>query len=186
MAGYIRHAYTATGTDAGNGEVHKSQWNADHTLVGVPYVMAQSGAAQTVGAVTTEVVLATISFAGGELGPNGWLRVYTFWTVNNTANAKTARIRVGGIAGTALYAGDLSSAVAGARDTLIVNANSSSSQKTQISPGNNLGIGTGTSAPTTAAVNTSSAWDLVISGQKATAGDTMVLEAYQVLVCYGA
>ena len=27
----INHAYVATGTDAGNGEVHKSQWNADHS-----------------------------------------------------------------------------------------------------------------------------------------------------------
>jgi len=32
MAVTITHAYVATGTDAGNGEVHKSQWNAAHTV----------------------------------------------------------------------------------------------------------------------------------------------------------
>lgn len=28
----LKHAYTATGTDSGSGEVHKAEWNADHTL----------------------------------------------------------------------------------------------------------------------------------------------------------
>lgn len=34
MAVSITHAHVATGTDAGNGEVHKSEWNAAHTVSG--------------------------------------------------------------------------------------------------------------------------------------------------------
>jgi len=30
----ITHAHVATGTDAGTGEVHKAEWNADHTITG--------------------------------------------------------------------------------------------------------------------------------------------------------
>lgn len=29
----VKHATTATGTDAGTGEIHKAEWNADHTIV---------------------------------------------------------------------------------------------------------------------------------------------------------
>lgn len=186
MPGSITHATVAVGTDAGNGEIRKAQWNEDHVLDGVPYTFAQSGAAVSVGAVTTEAVLATISFSGGELGPNGWIKVYAVWNVNNTANTKTVRIRVGGTGGTALYGGDLFSSVFGARETHIINSNSEAAQKSQAPAGNNSGIGTGTSAPLTSTVNTAAPWDLVISGQKTVSGDTLTLEAYQVLVCYGA
>lgn len=34
MAVTVTHAYTATGTDAGNGEVHKAEWNAAHNISG--------------------------------------------------------------------------------------------------------------------------------------------------------
>lgn len=34
MALTIKHAYTATGTDAGNGEVNKARWNAAHSITG--------------------------------------------------------------------------------------------------------------------------------------------------------
>lgn len=34
MALTITHAHVATGTDAGNGEVHKAEWNANHTISG--------------------------------------------------------------------------------------------------------------------------------------------------------
>lgn len=34
MAVGLKHSYTATGTDAGDGEVGKDEWNADHNLTG--------------------------------------------------------------------------------------------------------------------------------------------------------
>ena len=49
-----------------------------------------------------------------------------------------------------------------------------------------LGVFAG-GAAATSTVTTSSAWDLVISGQKVTsAADTLTLDSYTVLICYGA
>lgn len=178
----VTHTTVATGTDAGNGEIRKAQWNEAHTISGVPDLFAQSGTATSVGAVTTEATLATISFAGGELGANGWIQVNSLWTTNNNANAKNLRIRVGGAAGTAMMDVSNTSAVFLFRPLVIVNSNSASSQKAQAPAGNGTGSGSGTSSPITAAVNTAAAWDLVITGQKANSADTITLEGYQVLV----
>lgn len=182
MAIIITHSTVATGTDAGNGEVRKSQWNANHTVSGVGDIFAQSGNAQTVGAVTTETTLATISFAGGEVGANGIIAVLTQWNMTNGANNKSIRIRVGGAAGTAMM--DVSNTTSNGvnRVTYIINNNSASAQKTVQPSGNANGNGQFTSTGPTATVNTAAAWDLVITGQKASAGDTLTLEAYQVIV----
>lgn len=152
----------------------------------IPYIFAQSGTAVSVGAVTTETALATITFAGGELGPNGWLTVWTQWSNNNNANTKSMLIRVGGAAGTAFQNFNNTTSIGAVRPVCIVNNNSQSAQKTIVPVGNTFGVSTFTSAGPTATVNTAAAWDLVISGVKAVAGDTLTLEAYQVIVCYGA
>jgi hypothetical protein len=187
MVGSITHATVATGTDAGNGEIRKAQWNEDHVLDGVPYVIGQSGAAVSVGAVTTETVLATITIPGGAMGPNGWVQVIATVTVNNNANTKTFNVRAGGTGGTLYYNGGFNTQLFGGVFKHICNANSQTSQKGTSPGGANLGIpGSGANAIQTSAVNTAVDWDLVISGQKAVAGDTITLETYQVLVCYGA
>lgn len=186
MAISVTHATVATGTDAGNGEIRKAQWNEEHTVTGVPDVFAQSGTAASVGAVTTETTLATISFAGGEIGPNGWVMVLTQFSVNNNANSKNLRVRLGGAAGTIFYDYNATSVVGNTRITYIINSNSQSSQKNVTPSGNSTGLGQFTGSTATATVNTAAAWDLVITGQKANSGDTITLEAYQVLVCYGA
>jgi hypothetical protein len=182
----VTHTTVATGTDAGNGEIRKAQWNEAHTVTGVPDVFAQSGTAASVGAVTTEVVLATISFSGGEVGPNGWVEVTTHWTNNNNANNKQFNIRVGGTGGTLFMNVFNTTNIGEVRQTVIINNNSASSQKSSVPIGNATGYGGFASAGPTAAVNTAAAWDLVISGQKANSGDTLTLEGYQVIVSYGA
>lgn len=152
----------------------------------VPYVFAQSGAALSVGAVTTEAVLATISFAGGEIGPNGYLQVIVHATCTNNANAKTVFVRVGGVAGTQYMATGLTSLAGCVRYVSIFNNNSQSSQKSPSPSGQSVGFGGFSSTGVTSTVNTASAWDLVISAQKAVSGDTLTVEGYQVIVCYGA
>lgn len=207
MALTINHAYTASGTDAGNGEVNKARWNAalvySGTLdvtnggtgattaraaaqaLGVPYIFAQSNAAQSVGAVITETTLATVSFAGGELGPNGFLVIYSLWSNNNSANTKTFNIRLGGAAGTLALTLSNTTNVFASTARYILNNNSASSQKFMTSTQVNSFF-QGSAAIATASVNTASAWDLVFTGTKANSGDTLTLEGYQVLVCYGA
>jgi hypothetical protein len=183
----ITHATVATGTDAGNGEIRKAQWNEDHVLDGVPYAFAQSGVAVSVGAVTTEAVLATISFAGGEIGASGWVEVWTSWSVNNNANTKNLRVRVGGIGGTAFMDITAASSASALRPTMIIANNSVSSQKSGVSNSQGSGVSVSGGAVSTASVNTAAAWDLVITGQKPTsAADTVTLEGYTVRVCYGA
>ncbi len=186
MAISVTHATVATGTDAGNGEVRKAQWNEAHTVTGVPDVFELTGTAASVGAVTTEVVLATISCAGGEIGPNGWVQVDTAWTMTNGANNKSAYIRVGGAAGTLFMTITSTTTSSLYRSTHIVNNNSQSSQKSLVGNANASGVGQVGSAASTASVDTSAAWDLVIAGQKANSGDTLTLEGYRVLVYYGA
>lgn len=293
MAVTVTHATVATGTDAGNGEIRKSHWNANHTVVNaaglsdanvftagqqvyvtgaqsfmqvngdagqhrsyqfltggsnrwimlandlsetgsdagsnfrlnrysdagsylgsaiaidrstglttlealnvtgalrtgskyVPYAFAQSGTAVSVGAVTTEAVLATISFAGGEIGPNGYIQAILHFSCTNNANVKTGFVRLGGAAGTQYMATGLTSLAGCVRYVSIFNNNSQSAQKSPSPAGQGVGFGTFSSVGVTSTVNTASAWDLVISAQKANTADTLTLEGYQILVCYGA
>lgn len=265
MAVSLTHTTVAVGTDAGNGEIRKAQWNENHTLtldtnkllgratagtgaveeidctaagrallddataaaqcttlglgtgdspqftainIGhasdttlsraaagalavegkpIPYVFAQSAVSVAVGAVTTETALATITIPGGAMGPNGCVIIDTAWLVTANANAKTLRIRAGGIAGTEYqsYAPG-ATIVANNRTTTINNVNSQSSQRALGSPFNISGVGSTTSGQQISTVDTSVDWDLVISGQKASSGDTLSLEAYRVIICYGA
>lgn len=209
MAATITHAYTATGTPAGNGEVAVTQWNAAHTLtgtidvanggtgsttaraaaqaLGVPYVFAQSGTSASVGAVTTETALATITIPGGAVGPNGWVQVIATMSINSNANNKTFNLRAGGVSGALYYNGTFTTQLFGTIFKHIVNANSQTSQKGTSPGGGNMGIpGTGSFSIFTSAVDTTASWDIVITGTKANATDTFTLEAYQVIVCYGA
>lgn len=187
MAISVTHATLATGTDAGNGEIRKSHWNAAHVITGVPDIFAQSAVAATVGAVTTEAVLATITIPGGALGANGFLELWTWTTVTNGANNKSQIIRLGGVAGTQVVNASVTTNNAVARLTLVANRNSQSSQIAFAPTGNNTGgPGQFGSAYPTAAIDTSASWDLVIAGQKASAGDTYTLEAYKLLIHYKA
>lgn len=183
----VTHTTLATGTDAGNGDIRKAQWNEAHTVTGVPDMFAQSAVSATVGAVTTETVLATITIPGGALGANGFLELWTWITITNGANNKTQFVRVGGAAGTAVVNATSTTNTTIARCTIIANRNSQSSQ-VAFAPSGNASGGPGLfgSAYATAAVDTSASWDLVVAGQKASAGDTYTLEAYKLLIFYKA
>lgn len=150
-----------------------------------PYIFAQSGVPVSVGAVTVETVLATVSFAGGELGPNGYLVIYTLWSNNSSANNKTFNIRVGGVAGTQVLSLVNTTNLFASTARYVISANSQSSQKF-MAIGQPTTFTQGAASIGTSAINMASAWDLVFTGTKANAGDTLTLEGYQVLVCYGA
>lgn len=152
----------------------------------IPYVLAQSGASVSAGAVTTEEVLATISVPGGAMGPNGIIQVFTNFSVTNSSNNKTLRVRVGGVSGTEFFNLVLTTNVASGRITTIANQNSASSQTGIASVGNANGIGSGALAVPTASVNTSNNFDIVITGQKASSGETLTLVNYFAVIYYGA
>jgi hypothetical protein len=182
----ITHATVATGTDAGNGEIRKAQWNEDHVLDGVAYVLAQSAVSVANTAVITEEVLATITVPANAMGPNGIIEIWSAWSNNNNANSKTFRIRVGGIGGTVIFSASNTTSISLMRPSHWMNVNSASSQRTSSSSGQGGAVGASGGALVTTSVDTTASVDIVITGQKAVSGDTLSLDLYQVTVCYGA
>lgn len=149
-------------------------------IAGIKYANA------SVGAVTTEQVLATITIPGGAMGPNGSVEVYTEWVTNNSATAKNQIIRVGGPTGTQYMNVSSTTHIGLARSVVISNQNSQSSQATEVAGGNTTGLGQFTTAGASSSINTANNWDIVISGLKADAADTLTLKRYRVTINYGA
>lgn len=154
----------------------------------VGYSLQHSGTQILTPADTSEDVLATIPVPAGAMGPNGFLRIYTLWGMTGSTNAKTMRVRLGGIGGTMHW----SSGAIVTASLIIVNSMSHifnrGAQNSQVGVGTIApGVGAGTiSLPTTGAIDTSVPQDLVITGQKASAGEVLALDAYSVELFYKA
>lgn len=135
---------------------------------------------------TTETILATIPLAAGAMGANGIISCTTVWSITNSTNAKTLRGRLGGLSGTAFQTIAVStSGQISYRDMRVLqNRNAQNSQIILLSTSESLGAGT--AAPTTMAVDTSVALDLVFTAQLANSGETITLEAYSVELYYTA
>jgi hypothetical protein len=118
------------------------------------------------------------------MGPYGALKIRAQWYTTNNANVKTARVRLGGIGGTDYYGANLAGNLSIVSELVIQNRNDVASQ---YGPPLGLVAGLGVSAlgPTTSTVNTAAATTLVITAQKATAGDTMILISWIVECCAG-
>lgn len=144
----------------------------------VGYVLARSAAQVLTPADTTEDVLATIAIPAGAMGANGFLRIFTIWSFTSSANAKTMRARLGGIGGTIHGIGPSTNGFQELQGvTMIFNRNAANAQ---VGTGLLANGFIGSSAPTTGAIDTSIAQNLVFTGQKASAGETLALDAYSV------
>lgn len=139
---------------------------------------AQSGVGTNVTGTTAETTLATLQLPAGALGPNGCVRVTLNLSHTNNANVKTARIRLGGVSGTAFLACGLVSQARTHVQLTIYNRNSQSAQIGSINSGNTSGFGQSTSNQTTGTIDTSVDQTIVISGELANAADTITLEGY--------
>jgi hypothetical protein len=141
---------------------------------GVPYVLGASGVAVSGAADTNENTLATITIPANAMGASGVLRIDTLWTHTNSANNKILRVRLGGGAGTAYAAFTVTTVATTHGFTIIYNRGVANSQVgTSTAPSATSG-----SALITSAVDTTSATTIVITGQKASAGETLTLESY--------
>lgn len=140
-------------------------------------VLAQSATPASVTGTTTETTLATIPIPAGAMGANGSLRITTLWSYTNSANTKTPRVTLGG---TAFFAPALSTTLTAQALTIIRNRNAMNSQVGWASGAGTLGIGSSGNANVTAAVDMSAAQNLLITGQLASAGETLTLEGYTV------
>jgi hypothetical protein len=142
-------------------------------------MLSRSAAAITCPADATEDILATVAIPAGLLGVNGQLFIKTQWTCTNGANDKTFRVRLGGIGGTAFLNTTQTTILDYIAQTAIANRNSASSQLGTLGSGL---YGAGGSNFITGTIDTASAQDLVITGQKETSGESLILESYSVEV----
>lgn len=138
-------------------------------------VLAQSYVAVSCGADVTEDVLATITIPAGTMGANGAVRIISQWTHTNSANTKTLRVKW---AGTAVNTFAITTQAGTYLLTVVANRGVTNSQ---VAPAQNINIyGSTTNAVFTAAVDTTAAVTVTITGQKASAGETLTLEGYTV------
>jgi hypothetical protein len=170
----------------GNAQVAKADGGTGSTngrgaanVLSLSYVLCQSGAAPSHTGDTTETVLATCQIPANALGLNGCADVWQLWQWTNSANNKTPRVRLGGAAGTIFYNPTATTSATAHALTRICNANAANSQ---VSPGNTQLSNGATAAIVTGALDTTSAQDLVISGQLANSGETISLIHYRVVL----
>ncbi|MGW6120442.1 hypothetical protein ACWFRF_15475 [Nocardia sp. NPDC055165] len=137
-----------------------------------------SGVGVAVTGSVLETVLATLTIPANALGPNGVIRLTLNFSHNNNGNAKTIRARFGGAAGTAFLSAAAASQLRTHVVVMIYNQNATNAQIGGSNPGNTSGYGQSTSAQVTAAIDTTSAQTLVISGELANSGDNIELKSY--------
>ena len=144
-------------------------------------ILGQSAAQIVAPTDTSENVLATISVTNGIMTGAGCIRWDVVLSTDNNANAKTLRIRLGGIGGSVLFTRSITSTTGNTLLGRTCNRNSASSQYTWLVTGSTHGGGVFASgAPTVTSVDTTSTQSLVITMQKATGADAVALEAYSV------
>jgi len=144
--------------------------------------IAQSSGALTVPADTTEDTLVSVTIPAGRMGPNGRLRTWVLWSSTNSANNKTGRVKFNGTSfGTIAWTANATFI----DQRALGNRNSQSSQ-VATPTGTSGGVGATTALAVTMAVDTSVDTTLTITGQKASAGESLVLESYIIELLYGA
>ena len=145
----------------------------------IPRNLGSSAVAASAPANTSENILATITIPAGAMGLNGILRILAVWTCTNNANVKTVRARFSGIGGTIFATGSMASSVSLRQFTQFANRGVANSQVGG-SSAHNVQFTTTTNAAITASVDTSAVTTIVLTAEKATAGDTLTLESYLV------
>jgi hypothetical protein len=155
-------------------------WHTD----GAETFHAHSAVAASVGATTAETTLATISIPANSLGPNGYIEIITDVTVNSNANIKRLRVKYGG---TTFATHSFTTSTQGRFFTDIANRNSASSQVGGSAASTSFtSFGFTSAGIQTGSVDTTSAHNIVITGEKPTdSADTFTLERYRIRVVRG-
>ena len=136
-----------------------------------------SAAAVSGPADTNENILATVTVPAGAMGLNGRLRIESLWTVTNSANNKTVKVRFGGIGGTFFLGRVIGAAATFYNIVTIANRGVANSQ---VGNQTNGDLSISTAAVTTGTLDTTIAQTLVFTAQKTLAGETITLESYAV------
>lgn len=147
-----------------------------------PYVLAESAVASSVTGTTSETTLATVTVPARSMGANGRLRISGVFSMTDSTNSKTVRVKFGGT--TYLTSATTTSGVITHRfEVIIANVNSETSQKS-VSPSNGF-FGFTSSALVTSTHNTALDQNVTFTGILANTGETITLESYCVEVLPG-
>jgi hypothetical protein len=140
-------------------------------------VLASSATAVAGGADTNENTLATITIPAGAMGPNGIIRLTLRVTYTNNGNNKTFRARWSGGAGTVVWGPTRTTQLGSTTTIWITNRAATNSQAYSSVSNNDASTADGNAGGTTS-VDTTAQTTIVITAQKASAGDTAQLEYY--------
>jgi hypothetical protein len=146
-------------------------------------VLMARGDDVSVGATTSEEILATIPIPAGIMGKNGTVRVLTQWEMTNGANNKITRVRFGttGTSSDIVMTNTLTTQNSARYLSETQNKNSEASQ-TSFQSGAISASGVSSLLTT---VNTAVAQNMYICGLKGVAGDTLTLKRFVVTLVGG-
>jgi hypothetical protein len=168
---------TIVSPDLPGGRIHAQVFSDDNLQFGAyKQIVSRSFIAVSAPADTNEDILAQFVIPAGSMGINGVVMVHTLWSFTNSINAKTARVRLGGITGMIAQAVACASQLSGQFVTWIANRSAFASQITGAAALTADGLST--AANVTGTIDMSVQQTVVITAQKATGGETMTLEGY--------
>jgi hypothetical protein len=142
-------------------------------------LLAASAVAVSVTGTTSETVLATVTIPAGAMGLNGGVRIVTRWSMAASANNKTSRHRLGGIAGSVIASVPSTTSTA-LLESSSRNRGSPSSQYHMAHGNRGTDLVMAVLSATTSAIDMTQAQDLVITGQLALGTETLTLDNYEV------
>ena len=147
-----------------------------------PYVPAAPVAIVAAGpgaytGITAETTLVTVPVPGNLMGINGALESCPLWTMNNSANNKILRVRLG----TTVFSSLTQSAAATLQNIIIIR-NRGVLDKQIGNHSTSFGFSVSTAAPITGTIDTSTDQNVTFTGQLAVATDFLVLEGFMTFV----
>jgi hypothetical protein len=171
---------------AGSANAQGTYFQGAMTPSAAPFIgfamLAKSGASSAHTGDTNETTLATISIPANTLGANGTLKINAIWSFTNSANTKTFRWRLGGLAGTVIASNTASTFTNAWSQILMINANATNSQNTFLEQVRGTDGLVTTSFQIGTAVDMTATQSLVITGQLASGAETVTLLGYTVEV----
>ena len=164
--------------DLGNMEFY---WNGTVWLPSGVNTIAQSAVAVPLTGTASETTLASVTIPGGLMGTNGSIQITTLWTVTNSGNTKTLRVRFGSSLGTAtaFQAPALTTSATLQSVGIIRNRGAANSQVGGQANATSV-FTNSTGSAVTGAIDTTVDQTIFISGQLATTSETITLESYRV------
>jgi hypothetical protein len=171
-------------TDVGIGG---SGWNCDGTEwhPGAVIILGRSAVAITDTTGSTEFNMASVTVPAGVLGTNGGFEVEALYSFTGSTNSKSLIVRhstsAGAVTGTLL----INSSTPSAANILfrakqVLHLRNAANSEVGPSSALSIALGFGTTAQLTPTVNTANASFINFNAAKATAGETMTLEFYEV------